>query len=77
MKPMATEWVCKAEGDFAMLERECRARKNPNHDGACFHAQQYAEKYIKARLCEAARADHCEGVEPPRTLGQVVWYNWH
>ncbi len=53
MKQIAAEWVSKAEGDFAMLERECRARKNPSYDGACFHAQQCAEKYLKARLCEA------------------------
>ena len=53
MKPMTAEWVSKAEGDFAVLERECRARKNPCYDGACFHAQQCAEKYLKARLCEA------------------------
>ena len=53
MKPFTAEWVAKAEGDFAMLERECHARKNPNYDGACFHAQQCAEKYLKARLCEA------------------------
>lgn len=53
MKPIAAEWVAKAEGDFAMMERECRARKNPNYDGICFHAQQCAEKYLKARLCEA------------------------
>ena len=53
MKPIAAEWVAKAEGDFAILERECRARKDPNYDGACFHAQQCAEKYIKARLCQA------------------------
>lgn len=53
MKPIATEWVSKAEGDFAILERECRARKNPSYDGVCFHAQQCAEKYLKARLCEA------------------------
>ncbi len=53
MKPIAAEWVSKAEGDFAILERECRARKNPSYDGACFHAQQCAEKYLKARLCEA------------------------
>ena len=53
MKPIAAEWVTKAEGDFAMMERECRARKNPNYDGICFHAQQCAEKYLKARLCEA------------------------
>ncbi|NUM67720.1 HEPN domain-containing protein [candidate division KSB1 bacterium] len=33
--------------------REARARKKPNYDGLCFHAQQCAEKYLKARLCEA------------------------
>ena len=53
MKPMTTEWVEKAEGDFAIVLRESRARKNPSYDGACFHAQQCAEKYLKARLCEA------------------------
>lgn len=53
MKPITAEWVAKAEGDFAMMERECRARKNPNYDGICFHAQQCAGKYLKARLCEA------------------------
>ena len=53
MKPTTAEWVSKAEADFATVERECRARKRPNYDGACFHAQQCAEKYLKARLCEA------------------------
>ena len=53
MKPMTREWVAKAEGDFAIVERESRVRKNPCYDGICFHAQQCAEKYLKARLCEA------------------------
>lgn len=53
MKPITSEWVQKAEGDFAMVERESRARKNPSYDGLCFHAQQCAEKYLKARLCES------------------------
>lgn len=53
MKPLTVEWVAKAKGDFAMVERESRARKNPNYEGICFHAQQCAEKYLKARLCEA------------------------
>ena len=53
MKPITAEWITKAEGDFTMVERESRARKNPNFDGICFHAQQCAEKYLKARLCEA------------------------
>jgi HEPN domain-containing protein len=53
MKPLTAEWVSKAEGDFAIVERESRVRKNPSYDGVCFHAQQRAEKYIKARLCQA------------------------
>jgi HEPN domain-containing protein len=50
MNEMAREWVEKAEGDFATMQRELRARKNPNYDAACFHAQQCAEKYLKACL---------------------------
>lgn len=53
MKPLTAEWVAKAEGDFSTYLRECRARKSPNYDAACFHAQQCAEKYLKARLTEA------------------------
>jgi HEPN domain-containing protein len=53
MKPITREWVEKAEGDFASAKRELRARKSPNYDAACFHAQQCAEKYLKARLQEA------------------------
>ncbi len=56
MKPTAAEWVEKAEGDFATMQRESRARKNPNYDAICFHAQQCAEKYLKARLAEASIA---------------------
>ena len=53
MNPLTLEWVSKAEGDFASAGREVRARKNPNYDSACFHAQQCAEKYLKAGLNEA------------------------
>jgi len=34
------------------LKREYRARKHPNYDAACFHAQQCAEKYLKACMQE-------------------------
>lgn len=54
MKPITQEWVDKAEGDWISLGREIRARKAPNYDAACFHAQQCAEKYVKARLQEAS-----------------------
>jgi HEPN domain-containing protein len=53
MKPITAEWVAKAEGDLAVVERECLVTQNPNYDGICFHAQQCAEKYLKALLCEA------------------------
>jgi HEPN domain-containing protein len=55
MKRLVAEWVAKAEGDFATLQRELRARAKPNYDSACFHAQQCAEKYLKARLCQAGQ----------------------
>jgi HEPN domain-containing protein len=53
MKPLTAEWVAKAEGDFATMEREARAAEQPNFEAICFHAQQCAEKYLKARLSEA------------------------
>lgn len=53
MNPLTHEWVEKAEGDWATANRELRARKMPNYDAVCFHAQQCAEKYLKARLQEA------------------------
>jgi HEPN domain-containing protein len=52
MNPLTFEWVEKAEGDFATAQRELRARKKPNYDAVCFHAQQCAEKYLKAMLQE-------------------------
>lgn len=52
MNELTTEWIAKAEGDYATAERELRARRRPNHDAVCFHAQQTSEKYLKAFLQE-------------------------
>jgi HEPN domain-containing protein len=52
MNPLTVEWVDKAEGDMAIAKRELRARKQPNYDAVCFHAQQCVEKYLKALLQE-------------------------
>lgn len=49
MKPLTREWREKAEGDLGTAERES---VGPNPDAVAFHAQQCAEKYIKAVLCE-------------------------
>jgi HEPN domain-containing protein len=53
MNPLALEWVEKAEGDLLTARREYRARNAPNFDAACFHAQQAAEKFLKAVLQES------------------------
>lgn len=53
MNPLTRERVEKAEGDLATVGREIRARKAPNYDAVCFHAQQCTEKYLKALLQEA------------------------
>ena len=49
-KPDISEWIAKADGDYTTALRENRARKAPNYDAACFHAQQCVEKYLKAFL---------------------------
>ena len=54
MKQITLEWVEKAEGDFATAEREALVDQSPNYDAVCFHSQQCAEKYLKARLQEAS-----------------------
>jgi HEPN domain-containing protein len=46
----------KAEGDWATAGRERGAAPVPNFDAACFHAQQCAEKYVKACLVEVGAA---------------------
>src|SRR5882762_6573554 len=56
MKPITSEWIAKAEGDFATAQRELGATDHPNYDAVCFHTQQCAEKYLKAFLQEASIA---------------------
>src|SRR6266516_2792259 len=52
MKPLTAEWVQKAEDDFIVVQKMFHARKQPVYDAVCFHAQQCAEKYLKAYLQE-------------------------
>jgi len=65
MNPLTREWVDKAEGDYVVARRELRARRSPNFDAACFHAQQAAEKYMKACL-------HAAGVRFGKTHDLVA-----
>lgn len=60
MKGTAREWTDKAEADFSTASRELLAPDSPNFDAVCFHAQQCAEKLMKALLIHL-------GIVPPRT----------
>ena len=50
MKAIVREWVARAEDEYVVAQRELRARKSPSYNASCFHAQQCAEKYLKALL---------------------------
>lgn len=54
MKAATRDWIDKAEADHLAALDLARRRKLPLHDMVCFHCQQSAEKYLKARLEEAA-----------------------
>ena len=52
MKRLTADWVKKSEGDLFTAEREFVASP-PNYDAAAYHAQQAAEKFLKACLIES------------------------
>ena len=54
------EWVKKAENDLRTAEHTLTLREDCPFDIICFHAQQCAEKYLKALLV-------ARGIPPPRT----------
>ena len=68
MRPLAREWVKKAENDFKVACQILRRRKDRVPDAACFFCQQCIEKYLKARLVEAA-------ISFPRTHDLFVLVN--
>ena len=52
MKLATSEWVDKAEADYAAALLLRKSRKKHSRDLVCFHLQQCVEKYLKARLVE-------------------------
>ena len=52
INPLTLEWIQKAEGDYDAIALHQQV-VSPNFDLICFHAQQCAEKYLKAWLQEA------------------------
>ena len=47
------DWVTKAEEDYAVVQALRRRRKPSFNNALCFHAQQCAEKYLKALLVQS------------------------
>lgn len=60
-------WAAHAEEDF-ILARTALKRKQPLTYGACFHAQQCAEKYMKALLIS-------KGADFPKTHDLLLLNN--
>jgi HEPN domain-containing protein len=60
-------WAAHAEDDF-VLARAAFRRKQPLASGACFHAQQCAEKYMKALLIS-------KGADFPKTHDLLLLNN--
>ena len=60
-------WVNRAEEDFE-LARSSLQRKKPFSASACFHAQQCAEKYMKALLIS-------KGADFPKTHDLLMLNN--
>ena len=60
-------WAVSAEEDF-ILARAALQRKQPLVSGACFHAQQCAEKYMKALLIS-------KGADFPKTHDLLMLNN--
>ena len=79
MKPATREWVKKAENDFETALALMR-RKKVLADSVCFHCQQCAEKYLKARLEEAGRhvprTHDCEALLNDLLPLEPLWAPW-
>jgi HEPN domain-containing protein len=56
----AERWAVKADNDLRNAEHTLLLEQDCPFDTVCFHAQQCAEKYLKALLI-------AKGTEPPRT----------
>lgn len=73
MNPLTLEWIEKAEGDFIVAQKIYRARKQPVYDAVCYHAQQCAEKYLKAFLQEKGeKVPHTHELLDLLSLCQVI-----
>jgi len=64
MRPEKSGYIEKAKSDLATMDI-LRSHDDYPKDSLCFHAQQYAEKMIKAKLAEM-------GFRPPKVHNLVV-----
>ena len=56
MNALTQQWIRKAEEDYRVVRRELAVHRGASLDAVCFHAQQCAEKYLKAVLQENSLA---------------------
>lgn len=64
---LVMQWIKKAENDLINAQNSIKITPNPPLDTVCFHAQQCAEKYLKAFL-----VFHSIGFEKIHDLGELI-----
>jgi HEPN domain-containing protein len=64
----AQQWTEKADNDLRSAQFILTMEKDCPYDIVCFHAQQAAEKYLKALLV-------MENIEFPRTYDLIILFN--
>ena len=52
MNPLTQQWLDRAAEDYRIMLRESQVTEDPGYNAICFHAQQCAEKLLKAFLHE-------------------------
>lgn len=73
MNPLTLEWVEKAEGDLLTARREYRARRSPNYDAVCFHAQQASTTwFVMGSSCREAENFQINPLQKPNICAIIT-----
>ena len=67
---LVRQWIQKAENDLRNAEHTLKLKKSCPFDTVCFHAQQCAEKYLKALLL--SRSISFRPVHDLRVLAELI-----
>jgi HEPN domain-containing protein len=77
MNEVIDEWINKAEDDWRVANREFKVVDEPSFSAVCYHAQQCAEKYMKALLISKnIRPEYTHDLIKLNDKIQSLIYDW-